>query len=85
MHLPQTASELLAECEAIRKRDIELKQWANDYINEYLSRYVPLFFDYCDKHGVDTVEPETVFKFAGAKFIEAPTAETYLIAQMKIH
>lgn len=85
LHLPkypQTASEALAEYEANRKRDIER---ANDHIDYFLMHYLPLFRDYCEEFNVDSVAPEIVFSWAGVEPITAPTAETYLMAQMTIH
>lgn len=77
-----TVSELLAECESSRRREIES---ANDYIDYFLMHYLPLFRDYCEEFNVDSVEPEIVFSWAGVEPITAPTAEMYLLAGMTIH
>jgi hypothetical protein len=79
---PQTASEARAEYESNRRLDIES---ANDHIDYFLMHYLPLFRDYCEEFNVDSVAPEIVFSWAGVEPIPAPTAETYLMAQMKIH
>jgi hypothetical protein len=81
----QTALEAKQEFEAQQARDVAWVQSVNERINHYHDNYLPLFFRYCEAHGVDSVEPEIVFNWAGVPFMDAPTADDYLFVSLSVH